>query len=101
MARHANVPISEKYPDGIKMLSDARNTQRDAEEATWEEEKPARKFSRLRADRNRLLAETDFYANSDVTMSDDMKAYRKALRDLPATLNNTTVLQTITWPTKP
>ena len=47
------------------------------------------------------VAETDFYGNSDVTMSNDMKTYRQALRDLPATLNNTTVLQTITWPEKP
>lgn len=102
MARHANVPISEKYPDGIKMLSDARNTQRDAEEAAWEEGKPARKFARLRMDRDRLLAETDFYSNSDVTMSDEMKAYRKALRDLPAQYDNSSILSgEITWPTKP
>tara|TARA_R110000824_G_scaffold303747_2_gene491579 strand:- start:1382 stop:1654 length:273 start_codon:yes stop_codon:yes gene_type:complete len=76
-------------------------TARDAEEAAWEEEKPARKFTRLRMDRDRLLAETDFYANSDVTMSDDMIAYRKALRDLPASYDNSSVVGTITWPSKP
>lgn len=37
-----------------------------------------------REKRNQLLAETDFYALSDVTMSDAMTAYRQALRDLPA-----------------
>jgi len=58
-------------------------------------------FDRLRQDRNRLLAATDYLALKDITLSNDMKAYRKALRDLPATLNNTTVLETITWPTKP
>ena len=55
----------------------------------------------FRNKRDRLLAETDYLALKDITLSNDMKAYRKALRDLPATLNNTTVLQTITWPTKP
>ena len=58
-------------------------------------------FDRLRFERNRLLAATDYLALKDITLSNDMKAYRKALRDLPATLNNTTVLQTITWPEKP
>ncbi len=36
----------------------------------------------LREQRNRLLAETDFYALPDVTMSDDMKTYRQSLRDI-------------------
>jgi hypothetical protein len=36
-----------------------------------------------REKRNALLAETDFYALSDVTMPDAMKTYRQALRDLP------------------
>ena len=58
-------------------------------------------FDRLRQERNIKLAETDYLALKDITLSNDMKAYRKALRDLPATLNNTTVLETITWPTKP
>jgi hypothetical protein len=35
------------------------------------------------------------------TMSDAWKAYRKKLRDLPGTLDDTTVLETITWPTEP
>ena len=61
----------------------------------------------LRKQRNALLAETDFYALSDVTMSDDMKKYRQALRDLPA---NTTPKcdsdgnldsSSVTWPTEP
>ena len=37
-----------------------------------------------RAERNALLAKTDFYALSDVTMSDAIKTYRQELRDLPA-----------------
>ena len=39
----------------------------------------------IREGRDKLLQETDWMGNSDVTMSDDWKAYRQALRDLPAT----------------
>ena len=52
----------------------------------------------LRNKRNQLLAETDFYALSDVTMSDERKTYRQALRDLPA---NTSDPANPTYPTKP
>lgn len=53
-----------------------------------------------RAIRNNLLTETDFYALSDVTMSDTMKTYRQALRDLP-THSNWPNLANSDWPTKP
>ena len=39
----------------------------------------------LRRNRDALLAETDWMGNSDVTMYDEWKAYRQALRDMPAT----------------
>ena len=55
----------------------------------------------LRQTRDAKLAESDYMGNSDVTMSSAWKTYRKALRDLPGTLNDTTVLKTITWPTEP
>ena len=61
----------------------------------------------LRKQRDANLAETDFYALSDVTMADNMKTYRQQLRDLPAasggkdaTLENG-VLANVTWPQKP
>jgi len=50
--------------------------------------------------RNSLLAETDWTGSSDVTMSDDMKSYRQALRDLP-THSNWPNLEDADWPTKP
>ena len=52
----------------------------------------------LRIKRNQLLAETDIYGLSDVTMSEAMKTYRQALRDLPA---NTADPSNPTYPTKP
>ena len=83
----------------VQLTSD-EETARDAEEKVWEDAKPARAFERLRGERDRKLAETDYYALSDVTMSDDMTAYRKALRDLPASYDNSSVVGTITWPSK-
>ena len=76
-------------------------TARDNEEAAWANAAPARALARLRERRNRLLAETDFYGNSDVTMSDDMKTYRQALRDLPAGKDTVDKCENATWPTKP
>ena len=74
---------------------------RDAEEKAWADAAPARALANLRAIRNRLLAETDYYALSDVTMSDDMKTYRQDLRDLPAGKDTVEKCENATWPTKP
>ena len=74
---------------------------RDAEEQAWADAAPARALANLRAKRNRLLAETDYYALSDVTMSDDMKTYRQNLRDLPAGKDTVAKCENATWPTKP
>jgi len=52
----------------------------------------------LRAKRDALIAETDWWANSDRTMTAEQTAYRQALRDLPA---NTTDPANPVWPTKP
>ena len=55
-------------------------------------------FEQLRIDRNNLLKQTDWMANSDVTMSDAWKTYRQQLRDLPA---NTKEPANPIYPTKP
>jgi len=76
-------------------------TAADNAETTWNNAAPARALARLRERRNILLAETDFYGNSDVTMSDDMTTYRQALRDLPAGKDTVDKCENATWPTKP
>ena len=58
-------------------------------------------LSSLRSMRNLLLIETDWMANSDVTMSDAWKTYRQALRDITDQTPSDDVLSNITWPTKP
>ena len=55
-------------------------------------------WDRVRKERNELLVVTDFYANTDVTMSDEMKTYRQDLRDIPASTENS---EDVVWPTKP
>ena len=61
----------------------------------------------LRLERNARIAETDWRASSDLTISDAWKTYRQALRDLPATAspsldsNGDLDLTSVTWPTEP
>jgi len=74
---------------------------RDKEEADHEAGAFDRSIARLREDRNRKLAETDFYALSDVTMSAEMTTYRQELRDLPSGLTTVEEVNNVTWPTKP
>ena len=61
----------------------------------------AESLNNLRLKRNRLLAETDYLALSDNTLSDDMKTYRQSLRDLPAGKDTVEKCENATWPTKP
>jgi uncharacterized protein involved in exopolysaccharide biosynthesis len=55
-------------------------------------------LSSLRSKRNQLLTETDYLALSDSTLTDEMRSYRQALRDLPA---NTVDPANPVWPVKP
>ena len=72
----------------------------DAQEAEWAAGADDRMAAEHRSTRNNLLAETDWMANSDVTMADNWKTYRQALRDLP-THSNWPNLEDSDWPTKP
>ena len=59
----------------------------------------------LRQERDRRLAETDWWASSDLLISDDRRKYRQALRDITKTadpqLNEFDELINVTWPEKP
>jgi len=57
----------------------------------------AEKWKSVRNDRNRRLAETDYLALSDQTLSTEMNTYRQALRDVPTQTDP----DNITWPSKP
>ena len=76
-------------------------TARDAEEKARADGALSRAQADLRSRRNNLLAETEYYALSDVTLSDAMKKYRQDLRDLPAGKDTVDKCNNATWPTKP
>ena len=95
MARHHLI-------NGIKVAFTAEEeTAWDNAETAWNNGALSRAQANLREKRNRLLAETDYYALSDVTMSDDMKTYRQELRDLPAGKDTVEKCDNATFPTKP
>ena len=58
----------------------------------------AQPMKELRAERDRRLAETDWWAVADRTMTAEQTAYRQALRDIT---NSYTSLNDVVWPTKP
>ena len=77
---------THKMVDGVRVdLTDAEKTALETQDTEWKKNKSARQLSKLRKERNSLLAETDWMANSDVTMSDTWKAYRQELRDITKT----------------
>ena len=93
MARFKN------FGDGVRVqFTPEEEAQRDAEEKAWADEAPAREMAQIRQRRDELLKETDHFGLGDVAMSDEMKTYRQALRDIPA---SNTVYADVTWPTKP
>ena len=95
MARFKNVVT----PDGqtqIEVTGDEL-AEIDAREAAWANGSDARAMRRLREERDRRLAECDWWASSDLTMTDEQKAYRAALRDFPKTAD----IDNIVWPNKP
>ena len=74
---------------------------RDAEELEWSNSEFDRSMEELRNKRNNLLAQTDYLALSDQTMSAEMTTYRQALRDITNGLTTVEDVEAVTWPTKP
>ena len=88
--------------NGVKVQFTAEEeTARDAEEKAWADGQLDRDLLNLRQRRNVLLAETDYLALSDNTLSDDMKKYRQDLRDLPAGKDTVEKCENAVFPTKP
>ena len=91
-----------KVENGIRIqYSNAEEAAADAELKNWNDGAYDRAIAELRLKRSVLLNQTDFYALSDVTMSDNMKTYRQNLRDLPSGLDTEKKVNDVTWPTKP
>ena len=90
-----------KIVDGVKMEMTAEESAKRAAIDKAQDDAPNRNMEELRKQRDVLLAETDFYALGDVTMSDNMKTYRQALRDITSQTPTDINLSNINWPTKP
>ena len=80
---------SADWPEGLTW---------DAVESKMNELTAAEPMKELRAERDRLIAATDWWASSDLTMTDAQTAYRQALRDIT---DSATSLDDVTWPTAP
>ena len=80
-------------------------TARDNEEAAYANAAPARALMNLRGKRDRLLQSSDWEIMQELekgnAISDDMKTYRQALRDLPNGKDTVDKCNNATWPTKP
>jgi len=82
-------------------MTDEEQTDFNNNNTAWTNAAPARRMVDLRRQRDILLAETDYMALGDVTMTDAWKTYRQALRDITDQTPSDDVLSNITWPTKP
>ena len=107
---HGDLPTNEEeYKENIRWLNgedkDGNQLYHTDQKLTWKQvqdvvaEASARnKLHDLRKERTRKLAETDWTSNSDVVMSDKMKTYRQALRDITKDYKS---LEDVKWPEKP
>jgi len=101
----------KKLVNGIEMdMTSQEIAQREADIQQYKDNELNLKLDFLRSIRNNFLTETDYLALSDVTMSDAMKTYRQALRDITNGLDTVAKVKTklqfedgnyINFPTKP
>jgi len=91
----------QKYVNGILTDMTAEEiAARQAEEAAWAAGANDRAAADNREKRNQLIAETDYFALTDVTLTAEMTTYRQALRDITSH-SNWPNLSDSDWPTKP
>lgn len=91
-----------KLINGIRYnLTAEEEIQRNAEELEFSNNAFNRAIERLRDERNSKLAETDYLALSDNTLSSDMTTYRQNLRDITNGVDTVDKCNAISWPTKP
>ena len=85
-------------PEGNIPFTAEEEAEWDAMEAAYAAEADTRKSEEVRNERNRLIQQSDWMANSDVTMSDEWRTYRQALRDITAQVG---FPNDVIWPTEP
>jgi len=95
MARHHNIN------GNIVPFTAEEEAQWDANEVTHANGAFDRAIANLRSRRNNKLAETDYLALSDNTLSSDMATYRTELRDITEGLSTVEDVEAVVFPTKP
>ena len=98
--QNSNGDWVEKYVARDMFADDAELGTKAEQEAAYQAQLDSQAAERNRSERDRLLAETDWHALSDVTMSAEMTTYRQALRDITSHAN-WPHLNDDDWPTKP
>jgi len=68
----------------IREMNSDEKTTKDAQNKKWNDESATRKITEIKKIRLQKLIETDYLANSDVVMPDNIKTWRQSLRDIPA-----------------
>jgi hypothetical protein len=85
-------------PEGNVPFTPEEEAEWDAMEAQYTSEADTRKTKQVREKRDQLLKQTDWRASSDLTLSDDWRVYRQALRDIPSQLG---FPNDVVWPSEP
>ena len=94
--------MPHKLVNGVQVeLTAEEIAARQAQETAWNAGAFDRAMVNLRSKRNNLLAETDYLALSDQTLSAEMSTYRQSLRDITNGLTTVDDVNNVTWPTKP
>lgn len=91
-------PVTYRYRVNRPSTTVLTKAQWNAEVATHESRLLARRWNDIRAIRNQLLADTDWRALSDLTLSAGWATYRQELRDLPLSVENP---DDVVFPTDP
>jgi hypothetical protein len=82
-------------------LTAEEEAQINLQEELWVDSEFDREIAKLREKRNKLLAETDYLALSDMTLTDSMTTYRQQLRDITNGLMTASAVRLVTFPDKP
>ena len=92
----------KKNVNGVEIqMTEQEISERQARINNYNSNEFNRQLEKLRQERNKLLAETDYLALSDNTLTDSMNTYRQNLRDITNGLSTVEDVNNVTWPTKP
>ena len=94
--------MEHKIVNGLQVpLSTTEIAEIQANETAWKSGEKDRLISDIRSKRDSLLKATDYLALSDNTLSDEMKSYRQALRDITEGVTTLTKAKAVKFPVKP